>query len=111
MPVTARSDEILRFRSICFGRLGAAATLNRRRQSATIVFLATILPIKWQTVPLEQITGAQVRKRESRNGQVFYGLSLRRRFGDDVNFACKGRDDAMAMMRQISDFLYANAWR
>lgn len=105
MPVVERTNDRLRIRSICLGRIGALATFDRVHQTAEIVWLATVIPFRRRSIPLADLAGAQVRKREDLSGKTFYGLTLRRRRGDDIRFSCSSREDAMSLMQTLSDFL------
>lgn len=107
MAVIEHSQNKLRIRSICFGRTGAYASLDRSRNRAAFVWLATILPVKWRTLPLTDIAAVEVRKREAFGGEAYYGLSLQRRRGDTIKFACRSRDEAMHFLKTISAFLAA----
>lgn len=105
MPVVERTNDRLRIRSVCLGRVGAMATFDRAQQTAEIVWLATVIPFRRRSIPLAELAGAQVRKRADLNGKAFYGLTLRRRRGDDIRFGCCSKQDAMRLMQSLSEFL------
>lgn len=70
-----------------------------------IVWSALYIPYRRVVVPLSEILSAQVRKREHRDERVAYGLTLRRRSHDDINFSCHSREEAMEFRREINAFL------
>jgi hypothetical protein len=99
------SKDVLRIGSFPQLVTGRTATFDRVKKTAVIVSFAMLFPVQRTVVPLEDIQSALVRKRERQNGRVVYGLTLRRRRGDDIPLPCRTRDDAMKYMRAISDFL------
>lgn len=100
-----RNNDRLHIRSICFGRIGIYAIFDRKRQIAHFFWLATIIPFRHQAIAFSEIKSVQARKREQPNGEAFYGLTVQRRIGDNIRFACTSRKYAMHLMQTIKRFL------
>ena len=105
MTIMEHSETLLRIRSICLGRKGAYARFDRTSKKADIILLSTIIPVGRHSIPFADIETALVRKKERNDGNADYGLTLRRRRGANLSFACRTRDEAMDLMRKIVDFL------
>jgi hypothetical protein len=106
MPVLARTADRLHVFSAWLTRQSALATFDRNRKRARIMRFAAIFPIHYETVPFDILSDAVVHKIESVSGSARYGVTLDCRLGRNVRIACRSRDEAAKIAREIRDFLH-----
>jgi hypothetical protein len=105
MQFVERSADVLRIISFYRFTGATAAIFDRSKTRAVIISFMMLVPIRRTTFPLDDIAAVQMRKRERPNGHAVYGLTLRRKRGEDVPMHCRSRQDAIRSQRAITEFL------
>lgn len=99
-----KTSQRLRVGSLHLHRPGVLITFDKAAGRAVVYRLLGIVPIRRDVLPITGIIDVQMLKRERTNGESRYGVVLRR-WSDDIRINCTSRDKALAILREITQFL------